>query len=226
MDKKDLERYLKRLEGFEKTLSEDEDSVDDAYINEIAKVLSDLSMDSMSHDDSIKEHFKSGDFTVPNKETPDMGSFQPGGVKCKIKLLHEKAVLPSYSKFGDAGVDLHSTTIIYDVDKNQVTYGTGVSLEIPLGFVGLVYPRSSIRKTRLTLSNSVGVIDSGYRGEIMATFNYTSPTPLREGVDGLYDVGDRICQLMILPYPKIDFIESEDLSESERGDGGFGSTGK
>ena len=96
-----------------------------------------------------------------------------------------------------------------------------VSLEIPIGFVGLVYPRSSIRKTNLSLTNSVGVIDSGYRGEIMATFNRSNSNSKED-----YKVGERICQLMILPYTKIDFILSDDLSETERGSGGFGSTGK
>lgn len=224
MDKKTLEDYLKKLEGFEKTLSTDEDNVDDAYINEIAKVLSDLSMDSMSHDESISEQFKGGDFTVPNSETVTFNpsdEFQHATLKCGIKLIHPNAQIPVYSKFGDGGMDLQATTVSVDEIKNQITYGTGISVEIPIGFVGLVYPRSSIRKTKLTLTNSVGVIDSGYRGEIMATFNYSN-----SGSTEIYDVGDRICQLMILPYPKIEFIVTDKLSKSERGDGGFGSTGK
>jgi dUTP pyrophosphatase len=94
-------------------------------------------------------------------------------------------------------------------------------MEIPKGFVGLIFPRSSVRKTDLLLTNSVGVIDSGYRGEIQATFKKT---------DGdrsiVYEVGERGAQIIIIPYPKIKFIVSEELSSSERGDGGFGSTGK
>jgi dUTP pyrophosphatase len=96
----------------------------------------------------------------------------------------------------------------------------GVALEIPKGFVGLVFPRSSIRKTALQLSNSVGVIDSGYRGELQATFN-----KLFGGASTTYEVGDRVAQIMIIPHPPIEFEEADTLSDTERGEGGFGSTG-
>lgn len=139
-------------------------------------------------------------------------------MKVKIKRLHKDAVIPSYAKAGDAGLDLVATSII-SFDKEQVTYGTGIAVEIPEGFVGLVFPRSSIRKYEQYLSNSVGVIDSGYRGEIQATFNS------RYYADVKYKVGDKIAQLLILPYPSIEFEETNELSSTERGDGGFGSTG-
>ena len=100
----------------------------------------------------------------------------------------------------------------------------GISLEIPEGFVGLVFPRSSIRKTNLQLSNSVGVIDSGYRGELQATFNKIQG--VTEGVRERYLIGDRVCQIMIIPHPPIQFEEVEELTNTERGEGGFGSTGK
>ena len=103
----------------------------------------------------------------------------------------------------------------------QVTYGLGIALEIPNGFVGLVFPRSSIRNTELTLSNSVGVIDSGYRGELQATFNKLN------GLDSIaYNVGDRVVQLIIIPHPTTEFEEVNELNNTERGAGGFGSTGK
>ena len=92
-----------------------------------------------------------------------------------IKKIHPEAVIPSYAKAGDAGMDLIATSIISET-PSQITYGLGISLEIPKGFVGLVFPRSSIRKTGLQLSNSVGVIDSGYRGELQATFNKITTT--------------------------------------------------
>jgi dUTP pyrophosphatase len=142
-------------------------------------------------------------------------------MKVKIKKLSTEAVIPSYAKSGDAGMDLVATSIKFD--GTQITYGTGLAIEIPEGFVGLVFPRSSIRKTDLSLSNSVGVIDSGYRGEIQATFNQKS---LSKDGQILYGVGDRICQLMIIPYPHVDFIEVQELNNTERGEGGFGSTGK
>ena len=141
-------------------------------------------------------------------------------MKVKFKKLHEKAVIPSYAKPGDAGLDLTATSQIED-NTYQVSYGTGLAVEIPEGHVGLIYPRSSIRNKEITLSNSVGVIDSGYRGEIQFTFNK------RNGFYSLkYDVGDRIGQLMIVPYPTIIPVESEELSNTERGEGGFGSSGK
>jgi dUTP pyrophosphatase len=138
-------------------------------------------------------------------------------MQVKIKKLHPKAVIPKYSKPGDAGMDLTITSIISE-NSLDISYGFGIAVEIPEGFVGLVFPRSSIRKTDLLLSNSVGVIDSGYRGEIQATFKKT-------GLDK-YEIGDRGAQITILPYPPIEFEEVEELSNTERGEGGFGSTGK
>lgn len=141
-------------------------------------------------------------------------------VRVNIKKLHPDAVIPTYAKPGDAGMDLVATEIISNTTFD-ITYGIGLAMEIPKGFVGLIFPRSSIRKYELALSNSVGVIDSGYRGELQATFKKT------DGLDSLsYKVGDRIAQIIIIPYPEIVFIESEELSETERGSGGFGSTGK
>ena len=154
-------------------------------------------------------------------------------MKVRIKKLSELAVVPSYAKDGDAGMDLIATSIISDT-PTQITYGLGVALEIPKGFVGLVFPRSSIRKTGLQLSNSVGVIDSGYRGELQATFNklfggermYDETKNTEDTSNDFYKVGDRIAQIIILPYPQIEFEEVNELSDSDRGDGGFGSTGK
>jgi dUTP pyrophosphatase len=138
-------------------------------------------------------------------------------MKVRIKKLNENAVIPTYAKVGDAGMDMVATKIINET-LDSITYGTDIALEIPEGFVGLVFPRSSIRKTDLILSNSVGVIDSGYRGEIQATFK-------RSGVYA-YAVGDRVAQIMIIPHPEVEFEEADELSDTERGDGGFGSTGK
>jgi dUTP pyrophosphatase len=143
-------------------------------------------------------------------------------MEVKIKKLNPNAVIPQYAKDGDAGMDLVATSIISETDT-QITYGIGLALEIPYGFVGLIFPRSSVRKTRLMLSNCVGVIDSGYRGELQATFNKINQNSQSEND---YKVGDRIAQIMIIPYPPIQFVEVDELSETERGEGGFGSTGK
>ena len=144
-------------------------------------------------------------------------------MQVKIKKLTPNAVIPTYAKNGDAGMDLVATSIISET-TSQITYGIGIAMEIKDGFVGLVFPRSSIRKTRLQLSNSVGVIDSGYRGELQATFNKITTTIENQKND--YKVGDRVVQIMIIPHPTIEFNEVNELSNTERGEGGFGSTGK
>jgi dUTP pyrophosphatase len=141
-------------------------------------------------------------------------------MKVRIKKLHEAAIVPKYSKPGDAGLDLTATEIIKE-EGFQITYGTGLAVEIPLGYVGLIFPRSSIRNYELALTNCVGVVDSGYRGEIQFTFNKIGGVPSKK-----YDVGDRIGQLIILPYPQIELEQVSELSSTERGDGGFGSSGK
>ena len=141
-------------------------------------------------------------------------------MQVKIKKLKPNAVIPTYAKPGDGGMDLVATSITSNTTFD-ITYGMGIALEIPEGYVGLIFPRSSIRKYDLLLSNCVGVCDSGYRGELQATFKKTN------GLDSLsYKVGDRIAQIMIVPYPQIQFEEVEELSNTERGEGGFGSTGK
>lgn len=139
-------------------------------------------------------------------------------MEVKFKRLSEDSVLPSYSKSGDAGLDLTAiSNPIYDDENSIRTYRTGLAVEIPEGYVGLIFPRSSIYKKGLVLANSVGVIDSGYRGEILVKFAN------RMGA-GMYYFGDRIAQLIIMPIPVIEPVEAEELSDTERGEGGFGST--
>jgi dUTP pyrophosphatase len=142
-------------------------------------------------------------------------------MQVRIKKLHAAAVIPAYSKSGDAAMDLTAISVEKDDDGNAV-YGTGLAIEIPDGYVGLLFPRSSNSKTHLYLTNHVGVIDSGYRGEIKFKFR-----PINGFIDArVYAKYDRVGQLIILPYPQIELVESDELSDSERGDGGFGSTGK
>ena len=161
-------------------------------------------------------------FGIPKKHLPVSNT-----LKVNIKKLRPDAVIPTYAKPGDAGLDLTTISMTTQVkaNVNQWVYGTGLAIEIPEGYVGLLFPRSSIHKTGFLLSNSVGVIDSGYRGEIKFIFS-----ELNYGDDAYhgqqYLEGDRIGQLIILPYPKIQFEEVEELSETERGSGGFGSSGK
>ena len=150
-----------------------------------------------------------------------------------------EAVIPTYAKPGDAGMDLIATSINTDND-DYIEYGTGLAIEIPNGYVGLVFPRSSNSKKDLLLCNSVGVIDSGYRGEIKLRYkriinpssekfymrdNLFSSPSIYLTIDH-YEVGDKVGQIMILPIPFVEFTEVDELSQTERGNGGFGSTGK
>ena len=140
-------------------------------------------------------------------------------MKIRFKKLNENAVMPTKAHASDAGFDLTATSRMYD-NNNCYVYGCGLAVEIPEGYVGLVFPRSSIANKDLLLSNSVGVIDSGYRGEIMAKFKTIGPFPW------MYKVGERFAQLIIMPIPDIEWEEAEELSDSERGMGGYGSSGK
>ena len=143
-------------------------------------------------------------------------------MKVKIKKLHEHAIVPYYAKCGDAGMDLYATAIDYDKFGNLVCH-TGLAMEIPEGHVGLLFPRSSISKTPLALRNSVGVVDSGYRGEVILKFNREDRVLATE--ETIYVSGDRVGQIMIIPHPKVQWVLSNELSETDRGSGGFGSTG-
>lgn len=140
-------------------------------------------------------------------------------MKVKVKKLVENAVIPHYAKSGDAGLDLTATSV--DIKGDKVTYGCGLAFEIPKGYFGLAVPRSSNSKKDLLLTNSAGIIDSGYRGEVTAVF-----IAYDNKEESLYKVGERFAQLVILPYPEIELEEAEELSATERGTGGYGSTGK
>ena len=139
-------------------------------------------------------------------------------MKIKIKKITKNAVIPKYAKDGDAGIDL-TVTEVNRLDREHIQYSFGLANEIPKGYVGYLFPRSSCYKAHQLLSNCVGVIDSGYRGELKAVFIGTQ-------FDTCYKIGDRAVQLIIMPIPFIELVEVEELSETERGSGGFGSTGK
>lgn len=150
-------------------------------------------------------------------------------MKVNVKKLDSNAVLPTYAKHGDAGMDLTATSKNYD-EHGNVCYGTSLAFEIPNGYVGLLFPRSSNTKKDLILGNSVGVLDSGYRGEVVLKFkknyrhayNKSDEIVMRDIVD--YSVGDRIGQIIIMPHPQVEFNLVDELSSSDRGVGAFGST--
>lgn len=193
MNQEEIKKYIEDLKKLEKDILSDDTDMD--FMGDLNNLLGKL-------DEEIKTDF-----------------FSQKGMIVKFKKLSPNAVTPTYSKNGDAGMDLTITSVISETDID-ITYGFGIGMEIPAGFVGLVFPRSSVRKYDLSLTNCVGVIDSGYRGEIQATFKKTHKGERK------YNVGDRAAQIMLLAYPKIDFIETDVLNETDRGDGGFGSTGK
>lgn len=131
------------------------------------------------------------------------------------KKLYPNSVDPKQMTTGAAGFDLTAVTACKV--GNVWEYGTGIAIEIPKGYCGLVFPRSSIVNTGAVLSNSVGVIDSDYRGEIFFKF-YAKKKP--------YEVGERIGQLIVVACPEIKLERVNELSKTRRGEGGYGSTGK
>lgn len=155
-------------------------------------------------------------------------------MKVNVKKLDSSAVLPTYAKHDDAGMDLTATSKSYD-EHGNVVYGTSLAFEIPAGYVGLLFPRSSNTKKDLILGNSVGVIDSGYRGEVVFKFKCSLKLKPHYHVRNImeatlpefqeeYSIGDRIGQIIIMPYPQIEFNLVDELSTTDRGIGGFGST--
>ena len=142
-------------------------------------------------------------------------------IPVKFTKMTSEAVTPSHGRFGDAGYDLSSLedVILEPVERKLIK--TGISIELPLGFAALVIPRSgnAINKG-LSLVNTPGLIDSNYRGELKAiAINLDPKTPIE------IRKGDRIAQLIIIKAEEVDFTEVDELSETERGSGGFGSSG-
>lgn len=145
-------------------------------------------------------------------------------MKVRIKKLVPEAVVPHKAFESDAGFDLVATSRTKD-EYGCIVYGTGLAFEIPEGHVGLLFPRSSNAKKDIVLSNSVGVLDSHYRGEV--TFKFKAAQRCDNVASGnIYCVGDRIGQMIIMPYPEVEFEEAEELSETDRGTGGYGSSGR
>lgn len=138
-------------------------------------------------------------------------------MQIKFKRTHPDAKTPYHGTKSAAGYDLYAVSV-EELPHNVIKYHTGIAVEIPEGYVGLIFPRSSIIKQGLSMSNAVGVIDSDFRNEMSAVFYKNSDSEV-------YKPGDRVCQLVIMPIPAIEFIEVDELSETDRGAGGFGSTG-
>ena len=137
----------------------------------------------------------------------------------KIKKLNEAAETPSYACHGDAGLDLKAVTVT--VTEDYIEYGTGLAIEIPYGFAAFIFPRSSISNYSLILANSVGLVDSGYKGELKVRFKKIGDK------DKIYEIGNKVAQLVLMPIAIANSIEVVDeLSVTDRGTGGFGHSGK
>lgn len=143
-------------------------------------------------------------------------------MELKIKKLSERAVLPVRAHKSDAGMDLTCsgvTTEVNECGQLILVYHTDIAVEIPEGYVGLIFPRSSIYKKSLVQTNSVGVIDSGYRGEVVVKYRNTTDV-----IPAIYKMGEKFAQLILVKLPEVEVLEVEELSETDRGEAGFGST--
>lgn len=140
----------------------------------------------------------------------------------RVKILNEKATLPTYGSEFSAGADLYAIAdenIVVNPGETVIIH-TGLAMEIPVGYGGFIYARSGLAtKKGLAPANKVGVIDSDYRGEIMVSLHNHSDMP------AIIENGERIAQLVIAPFLKVEFEEVDELSDTMRGSGGFGSTG-
>ena len=142
-------------------------------------------------------------------------------MKVNIKKLDERAIIPTYGTEYSAGADLYSIEAVTVEPHKTVLVHTGLALEIPEGYAGLIFARSGLAcKRGLAPANKVGVIDADYRGEIMVALHNHTESPVS------IDAGERVAQLAIMPFLKADFELCDELSDTVRGAGGFGSTGK
>ena len=152
----------------------------------------------------------------------------------KIKKLDERAIIPTYAHAGDAGMDIYA---LLDEEETFIAPGdtkfinTGIAMAIPEGFVGLIFPRSGLAcKRDLSLANCVGVIDSGYRGEIKVALHNHAESIHGYEVDPFFATqsiknGERIAQMVIMPFVSANLEVNDNLDDTDRGTGGFGSSG-
>lgn len=137
-------------------------------------------------------------------------------MRIRFKRLSETAKQPTRGTDGSAGLDLYVSRCGFE--NGLFVCHSDIALEIPRGYVGLLFPRSSVCSTNLRMANCVGVIDSDYRGEISARFDCYSSNSKN------YQVGDRFAQIVIMPFEVIDLEQAEELTKTKRGAGGYGST--
>lgn len=143
-------------------------------------------------------------------------------MEIKFRRLDEAATLPVRAHSGDAGLDLHAAESAHIGPGERWQVRTGLAVEIPEGHAGLVLPRSGLAlKHGISLVNAPGLIDAGYRGEVGVLLLNNDPAEIFR-----IEPGDRIAQLLVVPFAGVEPVEAEELSDSERGEGGFGSSGR
>ena len=142
-------------------------------------------------------------------------------VRVPIKILSRDAQIPHMAYNGDAGVDLRSVERIVLEPQERAMVATGLAIALPEGYAGFVLPRSGLAaKHGISIVNAPGLIDSNYRGELKVILLNTDPNE-----SFTIEIGDRIAQLIVMPVPTINFEQVKELTESQRGESGFGSSG-
>lgn len=137
-----------------------------------------------------------------------------------VKKIDKYATLPKYAHSGDAGMDIQTVSGFSLEPGEQTLVSTGIAVAIPEGFVGLITPRSGLAsRAGITVVNAPGVVDSGYRGEVKVALINHGKWPMT------FSRGDRVAQMLVVPVETVNIVESENLDETARGEGGFGSTG-
>lgn len=146
----------------------------------------------------------------------------------EVKRIDPEAAMPKYAKPGDAGLDLSVSKDVDIQEGETVIVGTGLSFAIPDGMFGMLAPRSGFAsKHGVTLANAPSIIDSGYRGEVkLALYRNYGPNDGKEHLSLHIEKGTRVAQMVVMPFEMCECVEVDELSETDRGDGGFGSTGR
>lgn len=146
----------------------------------------------------------------------------------EVKRIDPEAAMPKYAKPGDAGLDLSVSKDVDIQEGETVIVGTGLSFAIPDGMFGMLAPRSGFAsKHGVTLANTPSIIDSGYRGEVkLALYRNYGPNDGKEHLSLHIEKGTRVAQMVVMPFETCECVEVDELSETDRGDGGFGSTGR
>lgn len=200
-------------------MKKDDIEIIDGRVIEINRQLRDINGNEVKTNLDLFKRMSSVSFDHDSGKFIEKGEYMKEK-KLKIKPLHENFKQPIKGSEYSACYDCYAVSRDFSMDGKLVTYGLGFAVEPPIGYSIELMPRSSIRKTGLSLCNSIGQIDWDYRGQVMATF-YTRDAD----IENIYQVGDRVCQMKLVKDEPTQLVIVDSIDETERGDGGFGSTG-